>query len=304
MIIWSILGLVFFNRVIQKDHARTFGKAIIVWIALLVFIIVMSMTLAERTNEAGENAVIEEIHHYFDGTADSETLAMGEDEFLEIQSKRLHDADSTSMLVIMGLFGVSLAVMLVNYRSMQKWEKKALEERDEAHTIALTDPLTGVKSRHAFLLKQTEADAAIEKGIAGEFAVVVCDVNGLKAINDTLGHKAGDEHILNASRMVCEIFQHSPVYRVGGDEFVAVLKGHDYLVRKELVQQLHDRSVENIGAQSVVVAGGLSDYKLGEDANFHDVLERADALMYEEKQLLKSMGAITRESVLSQSGEI
>ena len=294
MIIWSILGLVFFNRVIQKDHARTFGKSIIVWIALLAFIIVMSMTLAERTNEAGENAVIEEIHHYLDGTADSETLAMGEDEFLEIQSKRLHDADSTSRLVIMGLFGVSLAVMLVNYRSMQKWEKKALEERDEAHTIALTDPLTSVKSRHAFLLKQTEADAAIEKGTAGEFAVVVCDVNGLKAINDTLGHKAGDEHILKASRMVCEIFQHSPVYRVGGDEFVAVLKGHDYLVRKELVQQLHDRSVENIGAKSVVVAGGLSDYKRGEDANFHDVLERADALMYEEKQLLKSMGATTR----------
>ena len=295
MIIWSILGLIFFHGVIQKDHARTFGKAIIVWIALLSFIVVMSMTLAERVSEDREDAVIEEIHHYINGTADSEMLEMGEDEFLEIQSKRLHDANNISVLVIIGLFGVSLAVMLVNYRTMQKWEKKALEERDEAHTLALTDPLTGVKSKHAFLLKQKEVDAAIEEGTAGEYAVVVCDVNGLKMINDTLGHKAGDEYIMNASRVVCNIFQHSPVYRVGGDEFVAVLKGHDYLVRKELVQELHDRSVENIATKGVVISGGLSEYEPEKDATFHDAFERADALMYEEKQLLKSMGAVTRE---------
>ena len=295
IIAWSILGLIFFNWVIRKDHARTFGKAIIVWIALIVFIIVMSMTLAERVNEASGDAVIEDIHQYMDGTADSETLAMDEDEFLAVQTKRLHDADNASVLVIMGLFGVALAVMLVNYRSMQKWERKALEERDEAHTIAFTDPMTGVKSKHAFLLNEREFDTSIEEGATKEFAIVVCDVNGLKVINDTLGHKAGDEYIMSASKMVCDIFLHSPVYRVGGDEFVAVLTGRDYLARKELVQQLHDRSVEHIGTKDVVISGGLSDYRPGRDVSFHDVFERADARMYQEKQLLKSMGSITRE---------
>jgi diguanylate cyclase (GGDEF)-like protein len=198
-------------------------------------------------------------------------------------------------LAIFALFGASLVVMLINYRSMQKWEKKALDERDEAHTIALTDPMTGVKSKHAFLLIQKEFDEAIEGGSVGEFAVAVCDVNGLKVINDTLGHKAGDEHILKASKMVCDIFQHSPVFRVGGDEFVVILTDRDYLIRKELVLELHNRSVEHISIKGVVISGGLSDYKPGEDANFHDVFERADALMYEEKQLLKGMGAITRE---------
>ena len=297
MIAWSILGLIFFNWVIRKDHARTFGKAIIVWIALLAFIIVMAMTLAERTNEASEAVVMEEVRQYVDGTADSETLAMGEDEFFEVQTKRLYDADNTSVLVIMGLFGVSLLVMLVNYRSMQKWEQKALEERDEAHTIALTDPMTGVKSKHAFLLAQKEVDENIDEGVAEEFAIAVCDVNGLKVINDTLGHKAGDEYIVNASRMVCDIFQHSPVYRVGGDEFVAVLAGRDYLAREELLQELHNRSVEHIGTKDVVVSGGFSIYRPGEDASFHDVFERADVRMYEEKQLLKSMGSISREAV-------
>ena len=114
-------------------------------------------------------------------------------------------------------------------------------------------------------------------------------------INDTLGHKAGDEYIMNASKMICEIFQHSPVFRIGGDEFVVVLTGRDYLIRKELLLALHDRSVEHISTREVIISGGLSDYEPGTDTSFHDVFERADTLMYEEKKLLKSMGAISRE---------
>ena len=295
MALWSLLGLLFFHRVIQKDHARKFGKAIIVWLALLIFIVLMAMTWAERLNEEREKAVIAEISGYIDGTAGSEVLEMDKDEFLAMQLSRLHQADNTSVFLIAGLFGLSLMVMFSNYRSMQKWEKKAAKERDEAKTIALTDPLTGVKSRHAYLLKQKEVNASIDNGSAEAFAIVVCDVNGLKVINDTLGHKAGDEYILNASRMICDIFQHSPVYRTGGDEFAVILYGRDYLSRKELIQVLHDRSVEHISTREVVISGGLSDYRPGTDTSFHDVFERADVLMYEEKKLLKGMGAISRE---------
>ena len=299
MAFWSVLGLLFFHRVIQKDHARKFGKAIIVWLALLIFIVLMAVTWAERLNREREKAVIAEISDYIDGTAGSEVLGMGKDEFLAMELSRLHKADNTSVFLIVGLFGLSLIVMVSNYRSMQKWEKKAAKERDEAKTIALTDPLTGVKSRHAFLLKQKEINASIEGGSADAFAIVVCDVNGLKVINDTLGHKAGDEYILSASRMICDIFQHSPVYRTGGDEFAVVLSGRDYFSRKELIQELHSRSVEHISTKEVVISGGLSDYQPGTDTSFHAVYERADALMYEEKKLLKGMGAISREDAES-----
>ena len=296
MAAWSFFGVLYFHVVIRKDHDRKFGKAIVVWLALLVFIVLMAMTWAERLNEDRENAIIEEISEYMDGTADAGILEQDKDAFLAIQLKRLHDADNTSVFVIVSLFGLSLFVMVVNHLSMQRWERKASEERDEARTAALTDPLTGVKSKHAFLLKQEQLDASITDGTADAFAVVVCDVNGLKVINDTLGHKAGDEYIRSASNMICDIFQHSPVYRIGGDEFAVILQGRDYLIRKELVLALHDRSVEHIRTNEVIISGGLSEYKPGSDSSVHDAFERADALMYEEKKLLKGMGAVTREN--------
>ena len=294
MTIWSVFGLGYFHIVIRNDHARNFGKAIIVWIVLLAFIVAMSTTWAERINEDKENKVINEIHEYYDSAADGGSV-MGEEEFIAAEREKLHDADNTSSLVIMALFGLSLLALLSNYASTRKWEKKAAEERDEARIAAFTDPLTGVKSKHSYLMRQKDFDTSIADGTAEEFAIAVCDVNGLKVINDTLGHKAGDEYIINASRMICDIFQHSPVFRTGGDEFVVILEGRDYLIRKELLLALHDRSVEHIGTNEVVVSGGLSDYIPGEDENFHAVFERADALMYEEKKLLKGMGSVTRE---------
>ena len=172
-------------------------------------------------------------------------------------------------------------------------EKKA---RDKLKSLSETDPMTGVRSKHAFLQKERELDQKIESGTAEEFAVAVCDVNGLKKINDTYGHKAGDDYIREACRMVCEIFQHSPVYRVGGDEFTVIMSGRDYSIRKELMIMLHNRSADHITAGGAVISGGLSDFSPGKDGSMHEVFQRADELMYEEKKLLKSMGATTRDN--------
>ena len=293
--VWCILGLLFFNRVIRKDHARNFGRAIIVWVALLAFIVTMAMTWAERVKEDRENAIVDEIIGYVDGTADSETLAMDKDAFLEIQRGRIHDADKTGVLAIGGLFGLSLAVLLVNYSSMKKWENKAAEERDHARTIAFTDPMTGVKSKHAFAVEEGALETQITDGEAEPFAVVVCDVNGLKKINDTLGHKAGDEYIRAASRLLCDFYDHSPVFRVGGDEFTVILRDRDYEAREEILRKLNAEIEGNIGTDRVVASLGMADYDPGKDQSFHEVFQRADGRMYERKAQLKGMGAVTRD---------
>ena len=295
MSVWSIVGLVFFNSVIRKDHARNFGKAIIVWIALLVFIMMMAMTLAERVNEAEGDRVIQEMSDYYDGTADAETMAIDKEAFLQMQREKLHRADNGSVIVITVLFGISLAVMLVNYSSMKKWEKKTADERDQARIVAFTDPLTGVKSKHAYTIQEEIIGAEIAEDKAGDFAVIVCDVNGLKKINDTLGHKAGDEYIRAACDMLCEYFKHSPVYRVGGDEFVVLLQGKDYDSRAEIMREINTKIEENIGAEKVVMSLGIADFDPENDKTFHEVFKRADGLMYERKMQLKSLGAVTRD---------
>ncbi len=295
MTCWSVLGLFFFNRVIRKDHARKFGKAIIVWIALLVFIVMIAMTWMERIKEDRENAIVDDIFSYVDGTADSDTLAMDREEFFAVQRERIHSADNTSVLGIGGLFILSLGVMLANYASINKWEKKAASERDQARVVAFTDPLTGVKSKHAFAVQEEQMGARIGSSEAEAFGVIVCDVNGLKKINDTLGHKAGDEYIRSACRMLCDYYQHSPVFRIGGDEFVVLLQGRDYTDRDKILQDLNKKIEENVGTGNVVASLGMAVFDREKDRSFHDVFQRADGYMYERKKQLKSIGAAVRE---------
>ncbi len=295
MTAWAILGLLFFNNVIRKDHARNFGKAIIVWIALLAFIVLMAMTLAERSNESRENVVIDEISSYMNGTADSEMLAMDQETFLETMRDRLHSADNLSVAIIVGLFGLSFGVLLVNYSSMRKWEKKTAQERDHARSAASTDSLTGVKNRHAFAVQEGQMETQIADGDMSPFGIIVCDVNGLKHINDTLGHKAGDEYIRSSCMMLCEYFKHSPVFRIGGDEFAVILKGQDYENRQEIISAFNAQVEQNLSAGGVVASLGLAEFDAKADSTFHAVFARADGLMYERKKQLKSMGAISRD---------
>ncbi len=288
--VWTVIGLFYFRHIIRKDHARRFGKAIIVWIALLALVVFMAMIWSGRVDEKTTHDAIHAVQDYY-----REGAAADEDAFVQAQIDHVQRTDTLNSLLVSGLFVMALGAMLINHVSMQKWETKAVAERDAARETAFKDPLTGAKSKHAYLMHEKEIDAAIEAGTAKDFAVVVCDVNGLKKINDTLGHKAGDEYIRKAFEMICDIFQHSPVYRIGGDEYVVILTGRDHVIRKELLLALHDRSVEHISTSGVVVSGGLSDFVPGEDKSFHSVFERADGLMYEEKQLLKGLGAVTRD---------
>lgn len=166
-------------------------------------------------------------------------------------------------------------------------EKAQLEELNTTWTLAYKDALTGVRSKLAYVEKESELDRAIADGMKGDLAVVVFDVNSLKHINDTKGHVAGDKVIQEAARMICNTFKHSPVYRIGGDEFIATLEGSDYEHRDELLSEFNRQVEKNRTTDRPIVSAGLANYLPGEDKRYDHVFKRADRRMYQRKEELK-----------------
>ena len=167
----------------------------------------------------------------------------------------------------------------------EKESKKALHT---ARTAANTDPLTGVKSRNAYLEMTADIDSSIIDSSAADFGVIVFDINGLKNINDTKGHEEGDRYIRDGCMMICRKFAHSPVYRIGGDEFVVLLKGSDYENRESLLSDFDEQIERNHLLGLVSISTGMAIFDSDTDTQFSEIFDRADKKMYERKKKLKS----------------
>ena len=163
------------------------------------------------------------------------------------------------------------------------------EELGSTRKMAYTDALTGVKNKRAFEEKKEEIEQSLAAGSINEFGIIVCDLNGLKVINDTKGHDAGDNYIKEASKIICTFFKHSPVFRIGGDEFVVLLQHEDFRNRETLLNNFDKRMYENILKDDVVISTGLDIYLTDKQDTFQLVFERADKKMYARKKILKDM---------------
>ena len=159
----------------------------------------------------------------------------------------------------------------------------ALDEKNRMITaIAYQDGLTGVKNSNAYRDFEKRINEEIKEGKA-KFAVILMDVDKLKMINDNLGHEAGDRIIIGCCYTLCKGFSHSPVFRVGGDEFVAIALGEDYEKRFEIYEKLRDHKilVKNTKYDYSI---GLATYEPELDQCFKDVFARADQEMYLNKK--------------------
>ena len=122
-----------------------------------------------------------------------------------------------------------------------------------------------------------------------EFAICMFDCNNLKEINDSYGHDKGDLFLKNACSLICDVFTHSPVFRIGGDEFVCVLRNEDFN-NKENLCRLFFEKMEAVNAaasepwEQIDIAAGIAVYDPETDRTVQDVVNRADIKMYENKQ--------------------
>ena len=167
---------------------------------------------------------------------------------------------------------------------------------ENVYSIAYKDPLTGVKSKQAYAEKEKQVDYLIKNKEMTPFSLVVLDINNLKYTNDTYGHKAGDKLICDGCHIICTVFAHSPVYRIGGDEFVVFLTGQDFEHRMELIEHFNIYMEDKINEDSVTIAAGMVDYRRKSDTCLQDVFVRADKRMYEFKMKLKQQIKDIQES--------
>ncbi len=156
-------------------------------------------------------------------------------------------------------------------KNVEKWIKKSN-----------TDELTGLLNRHGY----EEEMALLEKGgLKNNFVYVALDVNGLKTVNDTYGHEAGDELIIGTSECMKRCFSaYGNLYRTGGDEFVALI----YADKNQLTEIMHDleettEKWEGIFNKTLTVSSGFVTKEEAKDMTLHQIAAFADKRMYEDK---------------------
>ncbi|MBO6140508.1 MAG: diguanylate cyclase [Ruminococcus sp.] len=165
-------------------------------------------------------------------------------------------------------------------------------EMEVLDKLAHTDGLTGLLNRNAL----EEYEDRLTKSGSGNYVFVQLDINGLKGINDTYGHAAGDIHITAAADIIVESFgADAKVFRMGGDEFLIVLEGENALsvcdkgikAMTELEEE-YNKTVDH--DKRLQIAYGFAEY----EGSTHDPEEAervADMRMYECKTKMKAAPA-------------
>ncbi|MBR5933913.1 MAG: GGDEF domain-containing protein [Treponema sp.] len=185
---------------------------------------------------------------------------------------------------------VLLYIFIQNMLRHTMIEKITVEQEISNH-----DALTKVMSRFSYDNRVHEFDSLIAQNpLELKFAVCECDLNNLKLVNDSFGHDKGDEYIIKCCRTICNFFKHSPVFRIGGDEFVVIVQNDDFDNFEQIKNTIGDFSVSEIKKDIPLIekksfSAGFAVYNPDSDKTFGDVLKRADVEMYKHKKLLKKM---------------
>lgn len=215
-------------------------------------------------------------------------ISEGTDHLVQYESEQKR-ADGTSLYLIVtatafhGADGELLGIV-EDFKDIS--ERKRMEE--ELRSLSLRDELTGLYNRRGFItLADRELKMAdrLKRGIFMLYA----DLDGLKIINDTLGHKEGDRAIREAATVLQETFRGSDIIgRIGGDEFVIVpigIAGDNLDVITSRLQKIIDKQNENINRNyKLSLSFGVAYYDPENPVTIDELLIKADAMMYEQKR--------------------
>ncbi len=156
--------------------------------------------------------------------------------------------------------GIHYIIGIENINDEVKREKQHLKALNTEKELARRDDLTGVKNKTAYNELEKSVQTNIDNGMDYlPFALVLCDT-----------------------------FVHSPVFRVGGDEFVVFLRGNDYSNKENLIKSFRAQVLENLKSKSgPILACGIAEYVPKKDRLVSEIFNRADKEMYKNKRELK-----------------
>ena len=206
--------------------------------------------------------------------------------------ERLHDYVWEIIRQIALIFvGVVAAVLLAGL-ALTKFgvvrQVRRLEDR------AYRDTLTGLLNRTAYYEYSAELNRRIEAGTA-DFSILMIDINYLKRVNDTYGHERGNEYLKGAADLIRRFFGEKGVYRIGGDEFTAVLEGEAQEGAEDRIRAFKAET-ERLQAdgslqpwEKISAAAGIAAYERGACLEAEEVLREADEAMYADKLAMKAV---------------
>jgi len=202
---------------------------------------------------------------------------------LEFYCERREEAD-LKLLSTMANIGTQLGRVVERERA-----RKAAEERAESiRSQSIRDELTGLYNRRGFLeLARQQLRLAQREGRQGLLFFV--DLNGMKQINDTLGHDEGDRALVDTADVLREVFRITDVVsRLGGDEFVALMLDADAsqvdVFAARIRQAMTARNAQGLRRYRLSASVGASPYDAQRAQTIESLLAHADTIMYEQKR--------------------
>jgi len=177
--------------------------------------------------------------------------------------------------------GDEISVISRKIRSLQKYMGMEIAF---VRAQAYKDTLTGLENRTAYTEYIEKLENKIKNKVA-DFTVAMFDINGLKQINDTEGHDAGDAAIIKAAGILRESFPDERIFRIGGDEFVIILNKTGAEIER-LIDGFIKR-YDDLGTadkKRPIMSVGYAEQDPDTDHFYCDTFERADHRMYENKK--------------------
>lgn len=219
--------------------------------------------------------VVEEIKNSGIFTLGFRLILKGRPRHVKIKAAQLKKQEGSRLIV--GLNDIDAQV-----RQEERNKKRFLQAQEQANI----DTLTGIQNQNAYLEAERRLDRLIAENRVPPFAVIVMDLNDLQNVINTAGPQAGDRYILNASKIICDIFRRSPVFRISRNEFVVIARGDDYSYLKTRLGSMRFHNTEALRNGGIIIACGVAKYE--NDTNAAAVTQRADQDMRKDKIRLEA----------------